>query len=68
MIKCECNMDGEWIGMLFNIFLEGCVVTADWRSAVNVLLYKGQGESNVCRIYRAGITGAFGVPGENDNG
>ena len=40
------------IWKLCNMAFESGVVPEDWRSAVNVLLYKGKGERRECSNYR----------------
>ena len=43
----------EWIWRLCNMAFKSGVVHEDWRSAVIVPLYKGKGERNEYKSYRA---------------
>ena len=51
MIKGGGDRVVDWIWRLCNMLLR-VVVSEDWRSAVNVPLYKGKGERTECKNYR----------------
>ena len=52
MIKGGGDRVVDWIWRLCNIAFESGVVPEDWRSAVNVPLYKGIGERTESKNYR----------------
>ena len=43
MIKGRSERVMEWIWSVFNIAFESGVLPEDWRSAMNISLYKGKG-------------------------
>ena len=55
MIKGGGNRVLDWIWELCNMAFEGGDVLEDWKPAVIVPLYKGEGERTECSNYR-GIT------------
>ena len=51
MIKGEGNRVVDWICRLCNMAFRSGVVPQDWRSAMIVPLYKGEGERTECSDY-----------------
>ena len=53
MKKGECDMVVDWIWRLCNIDFKSVVMPEDWRTALNVPLYKGKGERIKGRNYES---------------
>ena len=48
------DMTVDWIWRLCSMAFERSAVPEDWRSAVNIPLYKGKKERTTCRNYYRG--------------